>query len=80
MKIQTKSERKEKEKKTVQYLKVETESGKRIQTEETLEIKILRILTEATEVSFSNQTQELEERVSDIGNTIKDMDTSVKTY
>lgn len=52
---------KEIKRKTVQYLKVETESGKRIQTEETLEIKNLKILTGATEISFSNQTQEMEE-------------------
>lgn len=41
-------ERKRKRKR-VQYLKVKIESGKRTQTEETLEIKILKILTGATE-------------------------------
>lgn len=40
---------KERKRKRVQYLKVKIESGKRTQTEETLEIKILKILTGATE-------------------------------
>lgn len=40
---------KERKRKRVQYLKVKIESGKRSQTEETLEIKILKILTGATE-------------------------------
>lgn len=40
---------KERKRKRVQYLKVKIDSGKRTQTEETLEIKILKILTGATE-------------------------------
>ena len=48
---------------TVQDLKMEIESKKKIQTDGILEMKNLGIGTGTTEACFTNRTQEMKERI-----------------
>lgn len=53
-------------------------SIKKTKTERILEMKILRIWTEITEVNFTNKIWEMEERILGIEDTIEKMNISVK--
>ena len=64
--------------KTSQGLKVETETTKETQNEETLKIKILGKKTGTTDVSITNRIQELEEKILGIEDIIEDMNISKK--
>lgn len=60
----------------VQDLKVETESKKKIQTEENLEMKNLGAQTGMSEARLNNRG--MEEGISGTEDIIQEMDTSVK--
>jgi hypothetical protein len=63
--------------KTIQYLKMEVETMK-TQRETTLEIETLGKKSGSIDVSLSNKIQEIEERISDEGDSIKNIDTAIK--
>ena len=64
--------------KSVQELKVEVESIKKIQMEATLEMKNLGKRSGIVDPSITNRIQEIEDRISGIRkNTLEDIDTSV---
>ena len=62
--------------KTIQDLKMEGETIKESQRERTLEIEILG-KKPGTE-NFNNRTQEMEERISGVADSIENMDTTIK--
>ena len=61
--------------KTIQDLKMEVETMK-TQRETTLEIEILGKKSGATDASFTNTTQEMEEKISGAEDTIANIDTT----
>ncbi|KAL6082496.1 hypothetical protein STEG23_002745 [Scotinomys teguina] len=63
---------------TVQELKTEIEAIKKTQTEGKLEMDNLSKLTGTTDASITNRTQEVEDRISGIEDTIEEIDISVK--
>jgi hypothetical protein len=64
--------------KTVQYLKREVETIKKVQSETTLEIEILGNKSGTIAVNISNRIQEMEERVSGAEYSIENMGTTIK--
>ena len=64
--------------KTVQNLKREMEAIKKTQIETILEMENLGKRTGTTDVSITNRIQEMEERISDVEDTIEESDISVK--
>lgn len=64
--------------KTLQDLKIEIEAINKTQTEDILKIKMLGIQTGTREASFTNRTQKVEDRISDIKDMKEEMDTEVK--
>jgi methyl-accepting chemotaxis protein len=64
--------------KTVQNLKIEIETTKKTQVEETLVMENLGRKIGTTITSINNRIQEMEERISDVKDTIDEIDTSVK--
>lgn len=57
---------------------MEIESVKKTQTEGNLEVENVGTQTGTSEVSLTNRTQEMEERIPGIEDTIKEKDTLVK--
>jgi predicted nucleic acid-binding Zn-ribbon protein len=64
--------------KAIQDLKVEVETIKKTQMEADLEMENLRKRSGITDVSIINRIQEIEERLSGVEDTIKEIDTSVR--
>jgi hypothetical protein len=64
--------------KTIQDLKMEIEIIKKSQRETTLEIENLGKRSGVIDTSITNRIQEIEERISDAVDTIKNIDTTVK--
>jgi chromosome segregation ATPase len=64
--------------KTVQDLKMEIEATKKIELEATLETENLGKRTETIDTSIINRIQEMEQKISGIEDTIKEIDTSIK--
>jgi chromosome segregation ATPase len=64
--------------KTIQDLKKEVETTKKLQRKTTLEIEILGKKSGTIDVSISNRIQEMDERISDAENSIENMDTTIK--
>jgi predicted RNase H-like nuclease (RuvC/YqgF family) len=64
--------------KTIQDLKMEVETIKKIQRETTLEIEILAKKSVTIDVSISNRVQEMGEIISGGEDSIKNMDTTIK--
>jgi chromosome segregation ATPase len=64
--------------KTIQDLKIEIESLKKIQRETALKMENLGKRTGVTDANITNRIQEIEERISVAENTIEDIDTTVK--
>jgi chromosome segregation ATPase len=64
--------------KTIQDLKMEVETVKKLQRERTLEIENLRKKSGAIDVSITNRIQEIEERISGAEDTIENIDTTIK--
>jgi hypothetical protein len=65
-------------KKTVQDLKMEVETIKKIQRETTLEIETLGKKSGTIDASISNWIQEMEERITGPEDSIENMDTTIK--
>ncbi|KAL6081948.1 hypothetical protein STEG23_002202 [Scotinomys teguina] len=65
-------------KETVQDLKIEIQTIKKIQSEGRLEIENLTKRTGTTDTSITNRMQEMEQRISDVEDTIEKIDSSVK--
>jgi predicted nucleic acid-binding Zn-ribbon protein len=65
-------------KKTIQDLKWEVETIKKTQSTTTLEIETLRNKSGNIDMSISNKIQEMEERISDSGDSIENVDTTIK--
>ncbi|KAL6032726.1 hypothetical protein STEG23_016164 [Scotinomys teguina] len=65
-------------KETVQDLKIEIQTIKKTQTEAMLETENLTKPTGTTDASITNRMQEMEQRASDIEDTIEKIDLSVK--
>jgi hypothetical protein len=63
---------------SVLNLEVEIEAMKETQTEEILEMENLRKRTETTDTSITKRIQEMEDRISGIEDTIKEIDKSKK--
>ena len=61
-------------KETVQDLKVETETIQKTQTKVNLEVKKLEALIGISEASFTNRTQEMEERIPGTEDMTEEMD------
>jgi len=57
---------------------VEIEAVNKTQTEGILEMENLGTRTGTTVVSITNRIQEMEERTSDVNDTVEEIDTSVK--
>jgi hypothetical protein len=64
--------------KTIQDLKMEVETIKKIQRETTLEIEILGRKSGTKDVSISSTIQEMEQRLSGAEDSIENMDTTIK--
>jgi hypothetical protein len=64
--------------KNIQDIKMETETIKKTQRETTLEIEIIGKKSRIRDVSFSNRTQEMEERISAAEDSIENIDTTIK--
>jgi DNA-binding FrmR family transcriptional regulator len=64
--------------KTIQDLKTEIETIKKIQRKTTQEIKILGKKSGAIDMSITNRIQEMEERISDAEDSIENIDTTIK--
>ena len=64
--------------KTIQDLKMEVETIKKIQREITLEIEILGQKSGIIDASISNRIQEMEERISGAEDSIENMGTTIK--
>jgi predicted nucleic acid-binding Zn-ribbon protein len=64
--------------KTIQDLKMEVETIKKIQIETTLEIENLGKKSGTIDVSISNRIQEMEERISGAEDSIENMDSTIK--
>jgi hypothetical protein len=64
--------------KTIQDLKMEVETIKKIQKETNLELGILGKKSGTIDVSTSNRIQEMEERISVAEDSIENMDTTIK--
>jgi prefoldin subunit 5 len=64
--------------KTIQYLKMEVETIKKIQRETTLEIEILGKKSGTIDASMTNRIQKMEERISGAEDSIENMDTTIK--
>jgi prefoldin subunit 5 len=64
--------------KTIQDLKMEIETIKKIRQEKTQEIEILGKKAGTIDVNISNRIQEMEERISGAEDSIENMDTTVK--
>jgi chromosome segregation ATPase len=64
--------------KTIQDLKMEVETIKKTQRETTLEIETLGKKSGIIEGSISNRIQEMQERISDVEDSIENMDTTIK--
>jgi prefoldin subunit 5 len=64
--------------KTIQDLKMEVETMKKAQRETTLEIENLGKKSGAIDISITNRTQEIEERISGAENTIENIDITIK--
>jgi predicted nucleic acid-binding Zn-ribbon protein len=64
--------------KTIQDLKIETETMKKSQREKSLVIESLGNRSGVIDASITNRIQELEERTSGIEDTIENIDTTVK--
>jgi hypothetical protein len=64
--------------KTIQNLKMEVETIKKIQRETTLEIEILGKKSGNIDPSISNRIQEMEERISGAEDSVENMDTIIK--
>ena len=65
-------------KEVVQNLKTEIEAIKKTQTEETMEMENLGKWSGTTDASITNRIQEMEERTSDIEDTMEEIDSPVK--
>ena len=64
--------------KAIQDLKVERETIKKTQMEANLGIENLGKRSGVTDASITNRIQETEERISGVGNTVEEIDTTVK--
>jgi uncharacterized coiled-coil protein SlyX len=64
--------------KTIQDLKMEAETIKKIKRETTLETEILGKKSGAIDVSITNRIQEMEERISGAEDSIENMKTTIK--
>jgi predicted nucleic acid-binding Zn-ribbon protein len=64
--------------KTIQYLKMEVETIKKSQRDNTLEIENLEKKSGAIDASIRNRIQEIEERISGAEDTIENIDTTKK--
>jgi hypothetical protein len=64
--------------KAIQDLKVEVETIKKTQMEADLEMENLRKRSGITDVSIINRIQEIEERISGVGDTVEETDIIVK--
>jgi hypothetical protein len=64
--------------KTIQDLKMEVETIKKTQRETSLEIEILGKKSGTTDASTSNRIQEMEDRIPGAGDSIGNMDTTIK--
>jgi hypothetical protein len=64
--------------KTTQDLKMETETIKKSQRETALELENLGKKSGLIDASITNRIQEIEERISGEGDTIENIDTTVK--
>jgi uncharacterized coiled-coil protein SlyX len=64
--------------KVIQDLKVEVEIKENTQMEANLEVDNLWKRSWTTVVSFTNRIQEIEEQISSVGDTIQEIDTTVK--
>jgi predicted nucleic acid-binding Zn-ribbon protein len=64
--------------KTIQDLKMETETIKKSQRETTLELKNLAKRSRVIDASITNRIQEIEERISGAEYTIENIDTTDK--
>ena len=64
--------------KTIQDIKMEIETIKKSQRETTLEIENLGKRSGVTDASITNRIQEMEDRISDIDNTIEEIGAWVK--
>ena len=64
--------------KTIQDLKIERETKKKLQRETTLEIENLGKKSGVIEGSIRNRIQEIEKRISGAEDTIENIDTRIK--
>ena len=64
--------------KVIQDLKVEVETIKKTQMEANLEMENLGKRSGITDVSITNRIQEIEERISGVGDIVEEIDTTVK--
>ena len=64
--------------KTILDLKMEVDTIKKTESEAKLEIETLEKKSGTIDVSISNRTQEIEERISGAEDSIENMDTTVK--
>jgi hypothetical protein len=64
--------------KTIQDIKMEVETLKKISRDITLETEILGKKTGTIGVSISNRIQEMEERISGAEDSIENIDTTIK--
>ena len=64
--------------KVIQDLKVEVETIKKAQMEANLEMENLGKRSGITDVSITNRTQEIEERIAGVEDTVEETDTTVK--
>jgi predicted nucleic acid-binding Zn-ribbon protein len=64
--------------KAIQDLKMEVETIKKTQREKSLEIETLGKKSGTIDASISNRIQEMEERISDVEDSIENMDTTIK--
>jgi predicted nucleic acid-binding Zn-ribbon protein len=64
--------------KTIQDLKMEVETIKKIQMETTLEIETLGKKSGTIDASINNRIQEIEERISGAEDSIENRDTTIK--
>jgi chromosome segregation ATPase len=78
-KLQENTTKQEKEmNKTIQDLKMEIETIKKLQRETTLELENLEKRSGVIDASITNRIQEIEERISGAEDTIENTDTTVK--
>jgi predicted nucleic acid-binding Zn-ribbon protein len=64
--------------KTIQDLNVEVETIKKTQMEANLEMENLGKRSGITDVSITNRTQEIEERIAGVEDTVEEIDTTMK--